>query len=131
MPAAAALVCCLFKAAYLVSALALLINGLFAFASPQLTDPSSSFCVLLGSLLVDLAEVLSRLSLPLRMGRDRGREMELERTGGGLFLGFRSRISSGGYFSCLERAGRPVSAAHYLPVPLDAWHGPAAAGRLQ
>jgi hypothetical protein len=90
MPAAAALPCCLFKAAYLVSALALLINGLFAFP-PQLTDPSASFCVLLGSLLVDLAEVLSRLYLPPRMGRDRGREMELERTRGGLFLGFRSR----------------------------------------
>jgi len=90
--------------------------------------------VLLGSLLVYLAEVLSRLSLPLRMGRDRGREMELERTGGGLFLGFRARISSGGYFSCLERAGRPVSAARCLAsfaVGCVAWTGcrwPAAIG---
>ena len=86
--------------------------------------------MLLGSLLVDLAEVLSRLYLPPRMGRDRGREMELKRTGGGLCLGFRSGTASGGFFTCLERAGRPVSAARCVPVPLDAWHGPAAAGRL-
>ena len=41
-PLLAALACCLFKAAYLVPVLALLMDWLFAF-TPQLTDPSASF----------------------------------------------------------------------------------------
>jgi hypothetical protein len=112
-PLLPALACCLFKAAYLVPVLALLMNWLFAFP-PQLTDPSASLFLSAPRLIAHCLLTWRKLSQGYLCHQGlggRGREMELERTGGGLFLGFRSRTSSGGFFTCLERAGRPLSAA--------------------